>query len=96
MRCNFVAAVSFFFVCRRRELALPLLPAPPRALPAVRCMVHMLTRPAGARFFSVFCFGMKTEKKRELPGLVKDGCRYSFNMVRTGCKSGHKEQYDAL
>jgi len=33
---------------------------------------------------------------RDLPGLVKDGCRYTFNMARTGCKSGHKEQYDAL
>jgi hypothetical protein len=31
-----------------------------------------------------------------LPGLVKDGCRYSFNMIRTGCKSGTSEKYEEL
>jgi hypothetical protein len=31
-----------------------------------------------------------------LPGLVKDGFRYSFNMIRTGCKSGSNQQYEEL
>jgi len=33
---------------------------------------------------------------RDLPVLVKDGCRFTYNLIRSGCKSGHKEQYDAL
>jgi hypothetical protein len=31
-----------------------------------------------------------------LPGLVKDGFKYSFNMLRTGCKSGSAEKYEEL
>jgi len=33
---------------------------------------------------------------RDLPALVRDGARYSWNMTRSGCKNGRAEQYDAL
>jgi len=33
---------------------------------------------------------------RDLPALCKDGCRWTYNMIRSGCKSGKLEQYDAL
>jgi len=31
-----------------------------------------------------------------LPGLVKDGCKYSFNMIKSGCKSGTSQTYEEL
>jgi len=33
---------------------------------------------------------------RELPGLVKAGCSYTFNMIKSGCKSGHASSYEAV
>jgi len=33
---------------------------------------------------------------RELPGLVKAGFSYTFNMIRSGCKSGHASSYEAV
>jgi len=33
---------------------------------------------------------------RSLPGLVKDGAKYSWNMTRSGCKNGTGEVYEKL
>jgi hypothetical protein len=33
---------------------------------------------------------------RELPGLTKDGFSYTFNMIRSGCKSGHADSYQTV
>jgi len=33
---------------------------------------------------------------RGLPGLVRDGARYSWNMTRSGCKNGTGEAYEKL
>jgi len=33
---------------------------------------------------------------RDLPGLVKDGAKYAWNMTRSGCKSGTGEAYEKL
>jgi hypothetical protein len=33
---------------------------------------------------------------RGLPGLIKDGARYSWNMTRSGCKNGTGEAYEKL
>jgi len=31
-----------------------------------------------------------------LPGLVKDGCKYTFHMIKSGCKSGTSQTYEEL
>jgi len=33
---------------------------------------------------------------KTVPGLVKDGFSYSFNMIRSGCKSGGSTSYESV
>jgi len=67
-------------------------------------LVLVILYVAGGCFYKRVRLGATTMKEGcpqqqfwfALPGLVKDGCKYTYQRVRTGCKSGTSQTYDEL